>query len=555
MENKIKSVSLLLMLFFTIFAHSAWGDDSGKVQLDADRISFEESSGVAEAEGDVRISNEEMSLFAPFAKYDSDGQQLSAYSSPEKPVVLVSGGRQLKGESLHYNLLTKRGTMTKPSGKVDELYVKGDVIQVLPVSEAVKGRSAAGYAEDELAGRWLGTSLTTCSEAEPHYRLETKELTVIPGKRVIVKKPRIYIGKRLLYTNPFDIVLPAKKGSKYDKVRFMPKLEFEESKGAGIGISIPYVWERGAAYMDVVGWTKGIWEGELSLHQELRVGLNAWARLKREYDKDRELTLWRPRMGLDYSSNGWDISAMWSQREIVSVRKRSGTESRYVLWRKPEINISSPWLKDEASGVGYYRLMGTWGRYEDTTVGGSDEVERIGAGAQMYGEFKGAKNFTPFYNAAYWYYKYNSDKYENHQTLNTILGVRWGFGDVGLETAYLRRWTWGRSPMEWDNYEPLEEVYQQIGVKIPTASKKTSWELKARGAYSITDDKLSEMVYKVIYDQHCLNWELIYRDDMIAADDWVGLKLTINAYPEQEARLMGGELFDPMKSPDKLPAE
>ena len=555
MENKIKFASMLVMLFFTLFTHSAWGQETGKIQLDADKISFEESSGVAEAEGDVRISNEEMSLFAPFAKYDSDGQQLSAYSSPEKPVVLISGGRQLNGESIHYNLLTKRGTMTKPNGKVDELYVKGDVVQVVPVSEVLKRKSGTGNAEDELAGRWLKTSVTTCNEPEPHYRLETKELVVVPGKRVVIKKPRIYIGRRLLYTNPFDIVLPAKNSSKQGKVRFLPKLEFEESKGAGVGISVPYVWDSGSINMDVVGWTKGIWEGELSFNQEISAGLSAWARLKREYDKDRELTLWRPQAGFNYSSNGWDVNAIWSQREIVSVRKRSGTDSRYVIWRKPEVSVSSPWLKDEASGVGYYRLMGVWGRYEDATKGGSAEVERLGAGAQIYGEFKDTKNFTPFYNATYWYYRYNSDMYENHQTLNAILGVRWGLGAVALETAYLRRWAWGRSPMEWDNYEPLEEVYQQIGVKIPTASRKTFWELKARGAYSLTDDKLSEMVYKVIYDQHCLQWELIYRDDLIAADDWVGLKLTINAYPEHEARLMGEELFDPMKSPDKLPTE
>ena len=558
MENKIMPLLLIVLLFLASCAHAAPGQDADRVQLDADRISFEESSGIAEAEGDVRISNAEMKLLAPFAKYDSGSQQISANSSPEKPVVLISGGRQLNGESLNYNLLTKRGTLTNPSGKIDELYVKGDVIQVMPLEELSKKKSKkkSPDSREELAGRWLKTSVTTCGEANPHYRIETKELVVIPGKRVIIKKPRVYLGKHLVFVNPFDYILPANKDSKYGKAKFLPKLGHEQSKGAGAGISIPYAWESGSLYMDALSWSKGLWEGEARLDQELPGGVHAWGLLKREYDKDRRLTLWRPQWGFDYSRSGWDFDVKWSQREIASVRKRSGTETRYVLWRKPEINVKSQWQKDAAS-PGYYRLMGTWGRYEDATNGQAPDVERLGAGVQLYGEFKtGSGSITPFYNTTYWYYRYNDDKFENHQILNGIFGVRWGVGNVGLETAYLRRWTWGGSPMEWDNYEPLEEVYQQVGIRIPANSKKQVWwEFKARGAYSITDDKLSEMVYKVAYDQHCLLWEAVYRDDLIADDDWVGLKLTIKAYPEHGTRLTGQELFDPFMSPDKLPVD
>ena len=39
---------------------------SQEIKLDADRIMFEETTGVATAEGDVRISNEDINLTAPY---------------------------------------------------------------------------------------------------------------------------------------------------------------------------------------------------------------------------------------------------------------------------------------------------------------------------------------------------------------------------------------------------------------------------------------------------------------------------------------------------------
>lgn len=160
----------------------------------------------------------------------------------------------------------------------------------------------------------------------------------------------------------------------------------------------------------------------------------------------------------------------------------------------------------------------------------------------------------PFYNATYWYYKYDDDLDDSQRILSAILGVRWRLASVNMQTAYLRRWTWGNSPMKWDDYDDREELYQRVAFRIPTnRHSKQEWlELAVRGAYSFDDEELSEMVYKASYNQHCLLWELIYRDDRVTDDDWIGLNLTITAYPESGLRLMDGELFDPCEVPDKL---
>jgi hypothetical protein len=55
------------------------------------------------------------------------------------------------------------------------------------------------------------------------------------------------------------------------------------------------------------------------------------------------------------------------------------------------------------------------------------------------------------------------------------------------------------------------------------------------------------MVYKVAYNQHCLLWEVIYRDDLRGDDSWIGLNLSVNDLPSGEFRLFGTEndLSDP----------
>ena len=69
---------------------------------------------------------------------------------------------------------------------------------------------------------------------------------------------------------------------------------------------------------------------------------------------------------------------------------------------------------------------------------------------------------------------------------------------------------------------------------------------------SFDESDLAEMVYKVGYEQDCMRWDLMYRDDRTGDDSWVGLKLTIKAYPETGLRLAGDDIFDPSKAPDKL---
>ena len=554
--NAMRALVVCLSLLLSLPAAKAvYGEDASRIMLDADKISFEESTGVATAEGNVRIDNKEIRLFAPYVEYDSQTQQVKAYSSPEGSVTFLAAGKRLSGEKLDYNITTRHGMLMQPSGKIDAFYVKGEFLEVKPVSEVttVRTRKTWDGTIEDVAAFWNQASLTTCDEPKPHYRLEAKSVTVIPDRSVVIKKARVYLGERMIFSYPFDYYVPLGEQSKRSRQSLFPKIGYESSKGAGLGVTGGYGWESGMLGLEVIGWSDGIWEGDAVLEQDIGRDLILFGNLKRSYDKDADATLWRPSWGLEYTPpGGWQFELEWAQRELLSVEKRAGADTRYVVWKDPEFNIISPWFDDKAVG-GYYRFFGSWGRYEDATHGRLPKVERAGIGVQAYGEFRSNRdNFRPFYNAIYWYYDYDSDISDRQEILDAVLGVRWKLGELDMETAYLRRWSWGNSPMEWDDYDDREDIYQQISYRLPTGSRKLSWILGVRAAYSLKEEALQEMVYKVAYDQHCLLWEAQYRDDRHGDDDWFGLKLTIKAYPESGVRLSGSELFEPAQAPNEL---
>lgn len=527
--------------------------DPNRINLDADKITFEEDTGVATAEGKVTVQNKDLRLLAPYIEYDSENSQLKALSTQDGSVTFITGNRRLSGERLDYNLVTKRGMLTHPNGKVEELFIRGEAIEVMPLSDVTKRKSSKGASSEDLAGRWLSASVTTCPNPLPDYRLEAKQIVVIPGKRVIVKHPRVFLGERLIFAYPFDYVIPLDQKERRKRGSLFPKVGFESQKGTGIGVSGPLVWETGSLNMEVIGWTKGMWEGNALLEQEIRPGLSAYGGILREYDKDRDITLLRPNWGLNYDWRGWKVNVGWAQRELMKVEKAAGRDSRFVVWRQPEVSALSPWYEDRAV-MGRFRVFGSWGRYEDATNGSSQSVERTGLGVQMKGEFGHSTQdkFQPFYNALYWYYTYDTPNADDQQILDTVTGIRWRAGDFKMETAYLRRWQWGNSPMKWDDFEPREEIYQSVDIRFHAKKPDHWWNLGVRGAYSIADSELAEMVYKLGYELDCMRWDLVYRDQRAGGDSWVGLNLTIKAYPETGLRLAGDDIFEPSKAPDNL---
>ena len=533
MERGIKLVrfcSLLIVIqaLSVFLASPLFAAESGTVRLDADVISFEESTGIAKADGNVRISDDDFHATAPYLEYDNNSQWITAFSSPGQKVVTFTEGRRLEGDRLDYNLATRRGVMINPTGKVDIFHVKGKEIEVMPSSETRAdgtGESEeAELGEEELAAVWNEATLTTCGEPHPHYRLEAERVTIYPGDKMVLHRPKTFLGGTMLFMSPLDIAVSLRERH---VTQFFPSVRYDQAKGVGLEAGTSVNWKDGSLLMDFVGWSKGIFEMDAVARHYLTPDLSLYAGVSRTYNKDMDETDWRPRWGADYTYNGWRMSLGWTRRELLSVERKAGEVSRHILERNPEFNISSPWFNDPAV-YGRFRVFGVWGNYRDIRRDDSRTYDRTGLGVQIAGQPGAGENITPFYDAAYTHYFYGDSAHSAQRILSASVGLRFNAGRFSSSTTYLRQWVWGQSPLSWDRHVERNELSQEIGVTIPTERVGYYWNLGLGGAYDFVSEQLTEMTYSVGYNHHCLLWEVVYKDDLIGKDDRMEVTLSIN---------------------------
>ncbi|MCE5201943.1 MAG: hypothetical protein LLF78_05485 [Synergistaceae bacterium] len=547
------SVFVIVVLCFSSPC-SAAEEKQNEIQLDADKLTYENATGIASAEGNVKMRNKNMRIFAPYAEYDTNSEVIKAFSDSRNLVTLLVNGNRLSGQSLQYNIATRKGVMTNTSGKVDAIFFKGSDLQVMPLDEAIKQklvakRSVKKRTDDDMLAQWLDVESTTCDFTNPCYKFVSKQIIVIPGKRVVIKRPQVYLGKSLLFTYPFDYIASL-AGEDEKTTNVMPMIGYDSDKGAGIGMRGPISWDGGQIDIGATYWTDDIWEATLGLYQKITENVEIFTATEKTYNKDDGDSMWRQKWGINYNSpNGWRASLMESQRELVETEMRVGMDTRFNLWRSPEFSFTSPWFRDFALN-GYYRFFGMWGRYQDNVEVSGPWAGRLGVGAQIYGEPQIASlAIRPFYNTTYWYYDYDDDNDSTQKVADAVIGLRWGIGSVGLATAYSRRWVSGGSPLFWDRYLDREDIYQQISYTMPGNQSWEQWTLSVRAGYDMIDNQIAEMIYSLEYKKHCITWELWARDSRPDDELSIGLKFMINAYPDTQMSLGLSEIYDPFEVP------
>lgn len=530
---------------FTIVLSSDQGD---RFEIDADKVIYDDMDGIATAVGNVEARGSGMRLMAPSAVYDTRAGMIAASSSGDENVTLITDKLKLIGHSVEYNLNTREGTLTRPSGQVDAVFFKGGDVVVMPREEAVRKKlvTAAEKHSDEMIAFWSNPSATTCNFSEPHYHLISKKAIIYQNRKVVLKRPDVYMGQRMIFQYPFDYIIPLTKRG--NGVSLMPRLLYSSDNGVGLGITGPVVWDSGQIDISTAYWTNGIWEADLEISQRLGRDFTLYAKSARLYNKDDKDTQWRPSWGITYKSlDGWTARLYESQRELVETEMRPGQDRRYNLWRSPEFEFSSPWFKLIPSH--FFRFSGIWGKYQDNMTHANQQVERLAGRIDLYGEPSiGVATLKPFYRASYRYFDYKHDD-STQKVTDLVAGFHWYAGSLTFSTAYVRRWVDGRSPFSWDNYLSREDLYQRIAYAFPGTREWERWKISVRAGYDFIDQRLNEMVYAVSYNKHCLTWELYARDSRPKNEVSVGLRFIINAYPDQVLTLGESDIYDPYRRP------
>ncbi len=548
------ALSLFLLVGLFLFSgKSSWGEE--RVILDADEVVYDEAGYTAEARGNVELRYGAIRVFSDYIQVDTSTNLMNAWGSAKKPVTMLWGDKRLYGERIEYNLATKEGKVYNASGHVGEIRLSGKDLQVAPAKKAREEKWASpknlrGVSEEEEVARWEEVTLTTCREPKPHYRLVAKRVVVIPGKKVIAYKPRVYIGETQLFQYPFDYVVRlGSRGGQRLSANFFPSLAYKSAKGAGMGLEGPLTWETGELNLGLMYWSSIGMEGSALLTQEIMPGLSLEALSEYTYDEATDDTNWRARWGFHYNNAKWKAFLVWSQREYVEIEKRAGVTYRGTLWRDPEFFVYSPWFKDAASG-GWWRIIGTAGDYEEDGL----DTSRKGYGLELYGEGDTRGSFVPFWKALYMRYLYDADRVlgseeDEQEITEATFGISWPLGVLRMRTSYVRRWVSGKSPMGWDSFDEREDIYQKVSYPL-----NRNWTISLRGGYDNLEGDLKEMVYWLAYETDCMAWELVYRDDLGDDDDnWAGLRISILAFPETPFAIGQEKVEIPGEKPEDLP--
>ena len=514
---------MVFMCFF--LCAPAWSQEE-EIILEADRVIYEQGTQIGRAEGNARLNKGSLYLFAPLMEVNAETREVRAEGTPEKEVVIVEGDRRMSGRSLEYDLDTREGTLYNVNASLPvekgQVYLKGENVSLAPQKVAREKEWFSideTASEDEFAAKWENVSITTCREPEPHYRVVTKKLLIMPGPRVIARKPDIYLGKTKLFSSPSDYIFTDKKHSS-----FMPTLHYESDKGVGVGIR-PAVALGSSATIDsrIVGWTEGGIEWRSGMEADFGQNWGIYASTAYEYDSQVEEKKYRPQWGVSWQRDGWSALAEWSEREVVEKELASGSTYKSTIWRDPEISVVSPWWDDPASVTTKWRMLSSWGRFEEGAV----SSERSSWGIQLKGHSLIAHGNKALWALGYRYFDYDTG--QSQEVTDATLGFEWELQDLSMITSYRRTWVSGTSPMTWDRYEDIEKIYQSLF--FPLAG---SLSLGLRGAYNLETSNLDESIYQVFLDRDCMQWVLTYRDDLVEEDDWASLKLVIKAFPETD---------------------
>ena len=525
-----------------------------RVTLNADRVSFNDETGQAYAEGNAILTYNDTTIMAERIEYDADTQIIQAMPLPGNQILLTNGERTVKGDTLNYDLNSQegilRGALTHvavgENGGV--LYVYGGELDVIPWEVAMQRglvKSSAGEYLMELKS----VTLTTCALEHPHYRLESKSISFIPGKKLTAHKPRVYLGETFLFTSPLDYNLQLER--KTIDYSFIPYFQKSESKGSGGGITGSIGWETGSAAIGLAGFSKAGFETMFEVNQHL--SRNLWAMVGTAYSWDEEWDdrVWRPRASLLYGfDSGWSTRLNWSKNQYIDDKKDSHTDFRGRLETAPEFIITSPYYKSSVNS--WMIVYAAFGRFRETIYmePDSDAILRYGLGFKHYYEklLRPKNNIELFSNnqAVLWFYDTDD---ADQEMLRSFSGLRYTIGAFELGTAFEKQYYWGESAMHWDQYKSRKRFHQKI--RFP-AGKEVYIAL--RGSYDFDASIIDEIYYSIQWVTDCMLWDLYYKHDRtVNGDNKIGLSLSLTAFPDSQASF-GQELeVDPFLRPRELP--
>lgn len=229
-----KSIYLILLTLLALAPVASAAEQQVRI-VASESGSYDLGSQVFVAEGSVQVTYGELTL---------SGQKLYADLSTgevilEGDVRLKQEEQEIQGEYLVFNLETGEGTFNQARAEIVLAQETGSIF--------LSGQSLGIL--DEKYNLTQG-EFTTCDLIDPHFRLVTKELELVPGEKVTIRGVTYYEGKIPLLYWPY-LVIPLDT----DLSPFtMPVFGFSEQEGYYMKNAFNYYFDseaHGQVYVDI----------------------------------------------------------------------------------------------------------------------------------------------------------------------------------------------------------------------------------------------------------------------------------------------------------------
>ena len=239
----VTAVIAVLSLCGLASAQEDWLD------LGADSLRWDSDGRSVTAKGNVRAAHGEFQVHA-----DEMSADLRARTAQFRGNVrLVYRGETFEGESLSVSLATDEWEFQQAKSSISPSFFQSGVLR--PVIVSAKGMEGA----PSLVSGGPATA-TTCDLAQPHYRLEAKELRIRPGRDLTARHASLWLGNRRIMSVPsFWVSLRAMR-----RQGFIPEVGESALEGSYLKTRTGYVMSDrsyGAILLDAMsrrGFGQGI---------------------------------------------------------------------------------------------------------------------------------------------------------------------------------------------------------------------------------------------------------------------------------------------------------
>lgn len=345
---------LLAALVLLVFLPStAQAQPADALQVEADTVVYDQLRQQVEATGNVRLRYKGIVLHAEQATFDLAQEKLTARG---KVRLIDAQGRELRGESVTYDVRRSLAEVQRAETIVDRVYIRSESIQATP--QRIIAHSAMA---------------TTCNPANPCYRITAEEIEVIPGEELTARRASLWIGSVRVLTIP--VYRRSLRGGGEETARSLPRFGYNTIDGVWIdylygyqawalqgGIYAKYASKLGLIARNTLRYTTPAFAGELI------TGRNQ-DREARIFDQAELVVSLSPRrLGTSAVRLSGSVGAGWF-RELTTAVETPRT------YAQVDVSIPSVPLGPRTSLVGSLSYRHAWygtGARQATVIGGID---------------------------------------------------------------------------------------------------------------------------------------------------------------------------------------